>query len=74
MVRTRFDKSIKTIRTDNETEFKAKFLNQLYDELGILHPTSCIDTPQQNGRIEQKDKTHFECNESASLQANLPIK
>ena len=42
MVHTQFDSKIKTIRTDNGTEF---YLKYFFRSNGILHQLSCVDTP-----------------------------
>ena len=44
-----FDTKVKMIRSDNDLEF---IMRQFYDETGIVHQTSCVETPQQNGIIE----------------------
>lgn len=56
MVRTQFKKSVKCVRRDNGLEFKTKSIKQFYTENGILHQTSCVHTPQQNGRVERKHR------------------
>lgn len=52
MVQTQFSKWVKILRSDNGREFTC--LSQFYAANGILHQTSCVDTPQQNGRVERK--------------------
>jgi len=47
-----FDKKVKTIRTENGTKFMC--MSSYFAENGIVHQTSCVDTPQQNGRVERK--------------------
>ena len=44
-----FGKSVKMVRSDNGTEFMC--LSSLFCERGIIHQTSCVATPQQNGRV-----------------------
>ena len=51
MVERQFDIKVKMIRSDNGSEF---ILRQFYDEIGIIHQTSCVETPQQNGIVERK--------------------
>jgi hypothetical protein len=51
-VETQYDKKIKTLRTDNGTEFiNQKFLNSKDN----IHQTTCVYTPQQNGVFEHKN-------------------
>lgn len=53
-VYTQFSCAIKVLRTDNGTKFCNKKCNNLFSRLGIVHQTSCIYTPQQNGIVERK--------------------
>ena len=39
---TKFGAEIKTIRTNNETEFS---MNSYFASKGIIHQTTCIETP-----------------------------
>jgi len=41
----------KIIRSDNGPEF---LIPELYASKGIEHQRSCVETPQQNGRVERK--------------------
>jgi len=45
MVNTQFDTNVKTIRSDNGAEFTSNPMRKFYGEKGIIHETSCIDTP-----------------------------
>ena len=49
-----FGKSVKTVRSDNGTEFMG--LSSYFKENGIVHQTSCVATPQQNERVERKHR------------------
>ena len=51
MVKTQFNRTIKTIRSDNGTEF---YLKNFFHSNGILHQQSYVDTPQQNAIVERK--------------------
>ena len=44
MINTQFQKKIKIICSDNGSEFMCR---DLYDNLGIIHQTSCIETPNK---------------------------
>ena len=74
MVQNQFNKKVKIIRSDNAPELDDKFSRPLFDTLGILHQTSCVDTPEQNGRVERRHRNILEMARSLKLQAGLPSK
>ena len=49
IVNTQFDTNVKTIRSDHDAEFTSNPMRKFYREKGIIHETSCVDNPQQNG-------------------------
>lgn len=71
MVTTQFNKHVKVLRSDNGQEFLC--LKEFFAEMGILHQTSCVDTPQQNGRVERKHKHVLNVARALRFQAQLPI-
>ena len=50
-VSRQFDKRVKCICSDNGLEFA---MTDFYHTQGIIHETTCIETRQQNGRVERK--------------------
>lgn len=62
---------MKTIRSDNGTEFTC--LRNYFRDRGIIHETSCVGTPQQNGRVERKHRHILNVARALRFQANLPI-
>ena len=54
MVRNQFHKGVKVVRSDNGSEFTSGPMQNFYSDHGILRESSCVDTPQQNGRVECK--------------------
>ena len=73
MVRTQFDKYVKMVRTDNGLEFKSGSMKSFYAKEGIIHQTSCVDTPQQNRRLERKHRHILNVARALRFQANLPL-
>jgi len=73
MVHTQFNTKVKVLRSDNGREFSSRPMTKFYAEHGILHQTSCIDTPQQNGRIERKHRRILDVARALQFQAHLPI-
>ena len=69
-VERKFDTKVKIIRSDNGSEF---IMKQFNDESGIIHQTSCVKTPQQNGIVERKHQHLFNVTRSILFQSNLPF-
>lgn len=67
-----FGHPVQVVRSDNGTEFLC--LSKYFAESGIVHHTSCVATPQQNGRVERKHRRILNVSRSIMFQANLPIK
>ena len=55
-----YEQVIKTIRTDNGTEFKNYSMQDFVQDEGIKHEFSAPYTPQQNGVVERKNRTIIE--------------
>ncbi|KAL2227763.1 UNVERIFIED_CONTAM: Retrovirus-related Pol polyprotein from transposon RE2 [Sesamum indicum] len=74
LVQNQFNLKIKTLRSDNGSEFLNRECNTLCSILGIVHQTSCTHTPQQNGRIERKHRHLLDVARALLFQASLPIR
>ena len=72
MTEKQFGKSVKMVRSDNGTEFMC--LSQFFKENGVLHETSCVGTPQQNGRVERKHRHILNVARALLFQGSLPTK
>lgn len=70
-VATQINKRIKILRFDNGLEFDMK---DFYNFKWILHETSYVDTPQQNGMVERKHRNLLNVTCALRFQAGLPIK
>ncbi|XP_026397593.1 uncharacterized protein LOC113292991 [Papaver somniferum] len=72
LIKRQFGKEIKCVRSDNGTKFNS--LREYFKSNGIIFETSCVGTPQQNGRVERKHQHIMNVARALRFQANLPIK
>lgn len=70
-VEKQFSTSLKCIRSDNGTEFMC--MTSYFRGKGIIHETSCVGTPQQNGRVERKHRHILNVARALRFQASLPM-
>ncbi|CAL1378154.1 unnamed protein product [Linum trigynum] len=70
MVNVHFGKRVKTIRSDQGLEFH---MPGFYGEHGILHQTSCVEVPQQNGRVERKHQDILNVARALRFHAGLSL-
>lgn len=56
MIQTQFQVKIKLFRSDNGREYFNKHLSKFFLENDIIHQSSSVDTPQQNGVAKQKNR------------------
>ena len=71
MVLTQFQEKIKIVRSDNGKEYLNKILGKFFLEKGIVHQSSCKDTPQQNGVTERKNKHLLEVARALLFSKNI---
>ena len=67
-----FGKHVRKVRSDNGSEFMC--MSSFFRSNGIVHQTSCVATPQQNGRVERKHRHILNIARSLLFQASLPVK
>jgi len=70
---TQFGYQIKIVRSDNALEFDTSECQHFFATHGILHQTSCVDKPQQNGRVERKHRHLLEISRALRFHAHLPL-
>ncbi|KAK8951274.1 hypothetical protein KSP39_PZI003194 [Platanthera zijinensis] len=72
MVQTQFASKIKILRSDNGGEFINKNFQAYLQQHGLIHETSCSQTPQQNGVAERKNRTILETSRALLLGSLVP--
>ena len=73
MIQTQFQTRVKVIRSDKCNEFTSNPMKKFYREQGIIHETGCVDTPQQNGRVERKHHQVLNVAKALHFESSLPL-
>src|SRR5664279_2577170 len=71
-VKNQFQVQVQVIRSDNGTEYVNSTFGAFLSDQGILHQTSCPDTPPQNGVAERKNRHVLEVARSLMYTMNVP--
>ncbi|XP_075104909.1 retrovirus-related Pol polyprotein from transposon RE2 [Nicotiana tabacum] len=75
MVKVHFKLSVQTFRSDNAFELGGSSqATKFFSSQGILHQTTILHIPQQNGVVERKYKHLLEVSRAFPFQSNLPLK
>ncbi|KAM1997230.1 hypothetical protein ACFX15_030090 [Malus domestica] len=72
MVSTQFQTKVKAFRSDNGEEYMNHTLACFFRDHGIIHQTTTLFTPQQNGVSEQKNRQIMEVARSLMLDKCVP--
>jgi transposase InsO family protein len=70
-IENQYSVTLKRIRSDNGKEF---MLTDYYKDKGIIHETTCIETPQQNGIAERKHQHILNVGRALLFHSNLSKK
>ncbi|XP_019240730.1 PREDICTED: uncharacterized protein LOC109220718 [Nicotiana attenuata] len=74
MVERQFGVKVQKLRTDNAFELgRGSQESAFLASQGVLHQTSCVSTPQQNGIVERKHKHLLEITKALLFQSYIPI-
>ncbi|KAJ0885211.1 putative RNA-directed DNA polymerase [Helianthus annuus] len=71
-VKTHFNVSIRTLRSDNAKEYFSESFRSFCLQNGIVHESSCIHTPTQNGVAERKNRHLLEVARALLFQMTVP--
>ncbi|KAM7472959.1 hypothetical protein LguiA_011142 [Lonicera macranthoides] len=71
-IKTKFNVSVHILRSDNAKEYLSTSFQNYMIQNGILHQTSCVDIPSQNGVAEQKNQHLLETARALLFQMNAP--
>ena len=72
LIQTKFSTSIRCFRSDNAKDYVNTTLTTFFQTNGIIHETSCLYTPQQNGLAEQKFRYMLETSRSLLFHMHVP--
>lgn len=71
MIETQFHTHVRVLRTDNSKEFFNTILGSYLQHHEIVHQSSCVNIPQQNGVSERKNR-HLEVAHALLFTLNVP--
>jgi len=69
-----FQHTVKIVRSDNALEFDTHDCQHFFHTHGMVHQISCVDRPQQNGRVERKHRHLLEVSRALRFHASLPLR
>ena len=71
-IHTQFHVYVQNMRSDNAKEYVSEQFQSFMLQHGILHQTSCVDTPAQNGVAERKNRHLLETARALLFQMHVP--
>ncbi|XP_075103808.1 uncharacterized protein LOC142178368 [Nicotiana tabacum] len=74
LVKTQFHSAKKVFRTDNGTEFFDSHCTDMFRNACVVHQSSCVYTPQQNGVVERKHIKILEVPRAIKFQGRIPLR
>ena len=72
MIQNQFQTKVKVFRSHNSKDYFNSILGEYFKAHGIIHQSSCIDTPQQNGIAERKNRHLLEVARSIMFTTHVP--
>ncbi|KAK2966742.1 hypothetical protein RJ640_001066 [Escallonia rubra] len=71
-IKTQFNVHVHILRSDNAKEYMSRSFQNYMNQHGILHQSSCTDTPAQNGVAERKNRHLLETARALLFQMKVP--
>jgi len=71
-IKTQFGVHVKILRSDNAKEYFSYPFSSYMHGMGMLHQSSCVDTPSQNGVAERKNRHLLETARALLFQREVP--
>ncbi|CAN1754263.1 Retrovirus-related Pol polyprotein from transposon TNT 1-94, partial [Linum perenne] len=72
MVETQFNTKIQVLKTDNAKDYFNSILSNFLIQKGVVHISSCVETPQQNGIAERKNRHLLEVARACMFARQVP--
>jgi len=72
MIQTQFESPIKRLCFDNGREYVNQNLSKFLQKNGVVHQLTSVDTPQQNGVAERKNRHLLEVTRALLFQTSVP--
>ncbi|RVW35914.1 Retrovirus-related Pol polyprotein from transposon TNT 1-94 [Vitis vinifera] len=73
MIETQYNAKVRVLCSDNGGEYQSSDLQKYLEGHGIIHQTTCSNTPQQNGVAERKNRHLLEVVRASLIAAKIPI-
>lgn len=71
LVHRQFNKWVKIVRSDNDTEFMR--MKEYFHSIGLFYQKLCVGPPQQNWRVERKHRHTLNVGRALMFQANIHV-
>nr|KYP39292.1 Retrovirus-related Pol polyprotein from transposon TNT 1-94 [Cajanus cajan] len=72
MIQTQYSAKMCILRSDNGGEYVNQQFRNYFQKHGLIHETTCPQTPQQNGIAERKNRHILETTRALLLGAHVP--
>jgi len=72
MILTQFHAKLQVLKTDNAHDYFNSVLGSFLSQNGIVNCSSCVDTPQQNGIAERKNRHLLDTARALLFTNNVP--